>query len=205
MVLRHAGPRPTRRSARHPLARAAWLPLSVALVAALSGCSPLSLFANWGASAPSPSATRSAEAAPSPTASPSGVTHPTASPSAGCVDRVISLAGEYRIGDCENLTVEGSGIKVTADHLGTLTIRGDSLQVLAQTIRSLDVGGSLNNVQTNNDMGTILITGDRNMITCSASVTSVIVNGDDNTVRVEGGVDGAVQNNGQRNEIGAQP
>jgi len=205
MVLRHAGPRPTRRSARHPLARAAWLPLSVALVAALSGCSPLSLFANWGSAAASPSATRSAEAAPSPTSSPSAVKHPTASPSAGCVDRVISLAGEYRMGDCENLTVEGSGIKVTAAHLGTLTIKGDSLQVLAQTIQSLDVDGSLNNVQTNNDMGTILITGDRNMITCNASVSSVIVNGDDNTVRVEGGVDGAVQNNGQRNEIGAQP
>jgi len=204
MVLRHAGPRPTRRSARHPRARLAFLPLSAALVAALSACSPLSLFSNWG-SAPSPSASRSAEAAPSPTSTPSPIKHPTASPSAGCVDRVISLAGEYRIGDCENLTVEGSGIKVTAAHLGTLTIRGDSLQVLAQTIRSLDVDGSLNNVQTNNDMGTILITGDRNMITCNASVASVIVNGDDNTVRVEGGVDGAVQNNGQRNEIGAQP
>lgn len=205
MVLRRSARRPARLLARRPLARAASLPLAVALVAALSGCSPLSLFANWGSSAPSPSATRNAQAAPTPTRSPSPTTRPTASPTPECVDRVISVAGEYRIGDCENLTVAGSGIKVTAAHLGTLTINGDSLQVLAQTIQSLDVNGSLDNVQTNDDIGSILIAGDRNMITCHASVTTVIVNGNDNTVRVEGGVDGTVENNGQRNEIGAQP
>jgi len=60
-------------------------------------------------------------------------------------------------------------------------------------------------VQTNDQIGTILVTGDGNMITCHAGITSVIVNGDDNAIAADGGVDGTVENNGQRNTIGAQP
>ena len=173
------------------------------LVLALSACSPLSLFANWGGSpAPSRSATQAPEAeTPNPTPSRT----PSATPTPGCIDRVISAAGTYRVDNCENLTVAGSGITVTAQHLGTLTIVGDSLQVYAQTIGALDVKGDLNTVQTNDEIGTILVTGSRNMITVHAGVTSVVVNGDDNTIAADGGVDGEVENNGQRNTIGAQP
>ena len=177
---------------------------TVGLVLALSACSPLSLFASWGGSpAPSRSATSEPHAAPTPTPSPSRA--PNATPTPGCVDRVISAAGVYRVDNCENLTVAGTGITVTAGHLGTLTIVGDSLQVYAQTIGALGVQGDLNTVQTNDEIGTILITGSRNMITVHAGVTSVVVNGDDNTIAADGGVDGDVQNNGQRNTIGAQP
>jgi hypothetical protein len=187
---------------RRPLALVAAAPVAVVLVAALSACSPLSLFANWGAS-PGPSSSRTAEARPTPTRSP--IVTPSATATPGCIDRVISTAGIYRIDDCENLTVSGSGIKVTAAHLGTLTIMGDSLPVYAESIGVLDVEGSLNTVQTNDGIGAILINGDRNMITCHAGVGSAIVNGDDNSVLADGGVDGAVQNNGQRNAIGGQP
>ncbi len=177
---------------------------TVSLFFALSACSPLSLFASWGGSPTTgQSSTKTPDAAPTPTrtASPS----PTPSPTPSCVDRVISAAGVYRVDNCENLTVAGTGITVTAAHLGTLTIVGDSLQVYAQTIGALDIKGGLNTVQTNDEVGTILITGSRNMITCHAGVTSVIVNGDDNTIAADGGVNGDVQNNGQRNTIGAQP
>ena len=193
-----------RHSTGRPLTLVGAVPLVVVLVAVLSACSPLSFFASWGGlSEPSQSASQTPDAAP--TATPSPIRTPSQTPTPGCVDRVISAAGVYRIDNCENLTVAGSGIKVTAAHLGTLTVIGDSLQVYAQTIGALEVKGSLNTVQTNDAVGTILVTGDRNMITCHASVTSVIVNGDDNTIGADGGVDGTVENNGQRNQIGAQP
>jgi len=182
------------------------LPLTIVLATALSACTPLSLFANWGGSPRSSQGShQTPEAAPTATPTPRASRTPSGTATPGCIDRVISAAGVYRIDDCENLTVAGSNIKVTAAHLGTLTVNGDSLQVLAQTIGALDVNGSLNDVQANDGIGTIVITGDRNMITSHASVTSAIVTGDDNTVVADGGVDGAVENNGQRNQIGAQP
>jgi hypothetical protein len=177
---------------------------TVALVTALSACSPLSLFADWGGSrGAGPSATKTAEAAPTRTPSPSRT--PSASPTPGCIDRVISAAGTYRIDDCENLTVAGSGITVTAGHLGTLTVTGDSLQIYALTIGALDVKGDLSTIQTSDDIRTLQLTGSRNMITCHGGMTSAVVNGDDNTVLVDGGITGDVQNNGQRNAIGGQP
>ncbi len=196
----------SRRQARRALSFAAAVPLTIVLAAALSACTPLSLFANWGGPARSSQGSdHTPEAAPSPSVSASPTKVPSESPTPGCVDRVISVTGVYRIDNCENLTVSGAGIKVTAAHLGTLTINGDSLQVYAQTIGALDVEGSRNIVQTNDGIGTVLIAGDSNMITCHASVGSAIVNGNDNFVNADGGVNGAVQNNGQRNEIGAQP
>jgi hypothetical protein len=176
----------------------------VALVFALSGCSSLSLFSDWGGSS-SPDATGSPHALSTPTDTPSSKPTPTASEAPACIDRVISVSGTYRVGDCENLTVTGSDITVTAGRLGTLTVRGDSLQVYAASMGDVDVQGDLNNLQTSDDMGTLKLVGDRNLITCHGGMTTASVNGDDNTVRVEAGVSGDVENTGQRNTIGAQP
>jgi hypothetical protein len=173
------------------------------LVLALSACSPLSLFANWGGSpAPSRSATQTPDAE---TAVPTPSRTPSATPTPGCIDRVISAAGTYRVDNCQNLTVAGSGIVVTASRLGTLTVIGDSLQVYAQSIGALDIKGDLNNVQSNDNIGALQLTGSRNLITCHGSMETAFVTGDDNTVLVDGGIDGDVENNGQRNAIGGQP
>lgn len=189
---------------RRRLALVAAVPLAVVLVAGLSACSPLSLFASWGASSgPSESAHQTPDAVPTPTPSP--VRTPSGTPTPGCIDRVISKAGTYRVSDCENLTVAGSGITVTAAQLGTLTVNGDSLQVYAQSIGALDVKGDLNTIQTSDDIFSLKLTGSRNMITCHGSMNTATVTGDDNTVLVDGGVDGDVENNGQRNAIGGQP
>lgn len=188
---------------RRSLTIVAAFPLVVVLVAALSGCSPLSLFASWGG-APAP--TRSAtQAHAEPTESPTATSTPSGTPTPGCVDRVISAAGTYRVDDCENLTVTGSDITVTAANLGTLTVIGDSLQVYARSIGALEVKGDLSTIQTSDDIHTLKLTGSRNMITCHRSMMSAVVTGDDNMVLVDGGIDGDVQNNGQRNEIGGQP
>jgi len=180
------------------------VPLVVILAGSLSGCTPLSLFASWGgAPTPSRSATQTAEA--EPTASPSPLHTPSPSATSGCADRVISTAGVYRVDNCENLTVSGSGITVTALHLGTLTVMGDGLKVYAQQIGALTVNGDMNTVQTDDDLHSLTLTGSRNMITCHGSMESAAVTGDDNSVIVDGGIDGDVQNNGQRNAIGGQP
>lgn len=188
---------------RRTLTVAAAVPLVVVLAGSLNGCSPLSLFASWGGTpAPSRTATQTPEAGP--TASPSPTT-PSSSPTPGCIDRVISAAGTYRLDDCENLTVAGSGITVTAAHLGTLTVIGNSLQVYAQDIGALDVKGDLNHIETSDDLRILKLTGSRNLIACHGRMATATVTGDDNAVRVDGGVDGDVQNNGQRNEIGGEP
>ena len=189
---------------RRRLMISAAFPLVFVLAASLSACSPLSLFANWGGSpSPSRSATQTAEA--EPTASPSPRHTPSGVPTPGCIDRVISAPGTYRIDDCQSLTVAGSGITVTAAHLGTLKVLGNSLKVYAQSIRGLDVQGDLNTIQTSDDTHLLRLVGNRNMITCHGSMFAADVTGDDNTVLVDGGIDGNVQNNGQRNAIGGQP
>jgi hypothetical protein len=189
---------------RRRLTIVAAVPLVVAMLAALSACSPLSLFASWGgAPAPSRSATQTAEA--EPTESPTARSTPSGTPTLGCIDRVISVAGTYRVEDCENLTVTGSGITVTAANLGTLTIIGDSLQVYARSIGALKIQGDLSTIQSSDDIDFLKLTGSRNMITCHGTMMTADVNGDDNTVLVDGGVTGDVQNNGQRNAIGGQP
>jgi len=189
---------------RRRLTISAAFPLVVVLAASLSACSPLSLFANWGGSpAPSRSATQTPEA--EPTASPSPVRTPSARPTPGCVDRVISAPGTYRIGNCENLTVAGSDITVTAAHLGTLTVFGDGLKVYAQSIGALQVQGNLGTIQTSDDIHMLKLVGNRNLITCHGSMFTADVTGDDNTVLVDGGIDGSVQNKGERNAIGGQP
>jgi hypothetical protein len=196
MVSRHP-----RRRALAPLAAA---PLAVALVIGLSACTPLSLFASWGGSpSPTPSAHQTPDAAP--TTKPTPTRTPSRTPTPGCVDRVISSPGTYRVGDCENLTVAGSDITVTAAHLGTLTVNGDSLQVYAQEIGTLDVKGDLNTIQASDDIRSVKLVGSRNMITSHGSMSTATVTGDDNTVLADGGVNGDVQNNGQRNAIGGQP
>jgi len=189
---------------RRTLTVAAAVPVVVVLAGSLSGCSPLSLFASWGGTpAPTHSATQTPEAGP--TESPSPQRTPSTRPTPGCVDRVISAPGTYSLDYCENLTVAGSGITVTAGHLGTLTVMGDSLQVYAQEIGALQVKGDLNHIETTDDLRILKLTGSRNLIACHGSMTTATVTGDDNTVRVDGGVDGDVQNNGQRNEIGGEP
>jgi len=190
--------------ARRTLTIAAALPIALVLAGSLSACSPLSLFASWGGTpAPSHRATHGLEAGP--TELPSPVPTLSSNPTPGCVDRVISAPGTYRLDYCENLTVTGSGIIVTASHLGTLTVIGNSLQVYAQEIGALDVKGDLNHIETTDDLRLLRLTGDRNLIACHGSMTSATVTGDDNAVRVDGGIDGDVQNNGQRNEIGGEP
>lgn len=183
---------------RRVIALAATVPLLVAL----SACSPLSLFANWGSSpAQGRDATKTAEAAPTPTPSAT----PAPIPTPDCIDKVISEPGTYRVEDCASLTVSGTGIVVTAARIGTMTILGDSLQVYAQSIDALDVEGQQNTVQTTDDLGAVLLTGDRNLIASHGGIESVVVNGDDNTVVADGGISQNIQDNGQRNTISAQP
>lgn len=194
---------PRRRARRNPVFVTA-VPVAVALVVGLSGCSPLSLFANWGGGgSPTASASSTPEAGPTTKPAPSRTPSGTATP--GCIDRVISAPGTYRVDDCQNLTVAGSDIVVTAARIGTLTVMGDSLQVYTQSIGTLVVKGDLNNLQANDNINDLQLTGSRNMITCHGSMETASVTGDDNTVLVDGGVDGDVENNGQRNAIGGQP
>ena len=184
------------------LRRAIVIAVTVPLLAALSGCSPLGLFILGGNATPKPTTSSSqvAEPTPEPTRTPG----PSAT-AAACQSRVISEAGSYAVGDCENLTVSGTGsIVVTAGKIGTLTVKGDSLQVYAASIKNIDLQGALNNIQ-GDEIGALSIAGDRNLITANGNIGTVVVNGNDNTVSAGGGFGSNIQNNGERNTISTNP
>jgi hypothetical protein len=175
--------------------------VTVPLLAALSGCSPLSLFIFGNDATPKPTSGGSQVAAPTPDRTETPM--PSAAPA--CPTKVISEAGSYSVGDCENLTVSGTGsITVTAGKIGTLTVTGNSLQVYAQSIKNIDLQGQLNTIQ-GDQIGVLSIAGDRNMITANGTIDTVLVNGNDNTVSAGGGFGASVQDNGQRNTITANP
>jgi hypothetical protein len=183
------------------LRRVLAIAVTVPLLAALSGCSPLSLFILGGGATPKPTTTTTQVAEPTPesTATPA----PSATPD--CQTKVISEAGTYSVGDCANLTVSGQGsITVTAGKIGTLTVRGNSLQVYAASMKIIDLQGQLNTIQ-GDDIGALSIAGDRNMITANGNIDTVVVNGNDNTVSAGGGFGPSIQNNGQRNTISTNP
>src|SRR5690349_15202680 len=74
---------------------------------------------------------------PAPTPIP-GETLIPADPSA-CDGGTLRLdqPGEYRIGDCDELEIVGQDVEVIAGELGTVTIRGDRIELDATSIGSL--------------------------------------------------------------------
>ena len=157
--------------------------LALAVVVSLAGCITVQL--------PPSAAPGQDQVTPSPSAS-VGVT---------CGEDVALLnsPGEYRIdGDCDQLTLEGVDITVSAGDVDALIIRGDRVTVTADDIDSVDLAGNDNTVALE-DADRITIAGDRNTLQGS-EFDAVTIRGNDNTLSAA--VVDTLDDSGDRNVVG---
>jgi hypothetical protein len=169
----------------------------VVLVLLLAGCTPVGQFlaGPGGAATPAPSASPSA-GIPTPT--------PTPTPTSGdCDDVVLTDPGEYHLPDCLRVTVRGHDIQVNAGSVQTLVIDGNANDVDAGDVESASITGAVNHLDTL-DLGALEIHGNFNTVGVHGSLERGAIDGDDNSVLADGEI-GAVEDRGERNEIGSQP
>jgi hypothetical protein len=171
------------------------LPIA-ALALMLSACTPIGQFVGPGgpdAASPTASSTPTPSVTPTP--------EPT---STDCDNAVFTEPGEYHVGDCVRLTVEGRNITVTAGSVGTLIIIGNANDVSAAgDVGSLSVEGNVNDIHTL-DVSSVEIEGRFNQLGVHGSVERVAVDGDDNEVLADGEV-GSVEIRGEGNVVSSQP
>jgi hypothetical protein len=134
--------------------------VAVTLVLAVAGCTADWLLGADGSPPPSPTASEDPD--PTPSATPSG----SSGPIEECAgDLVITRPGTYLLGDCDTLTLEGTGIVVEAASVGHLIVRGDDNELRASSgIGSVTVSGNSNTVTSQTSIGTIVESGQDNNI-----------------------------------------
>ena len=107
-----------------------------------------------------------------------------------CVDGtlLVTTPGEYRIGSCDELTIEGRDIEVIADDVRALIIRGDDVEVDARSIDILKIQGQSNDVEAG-DIDRIDLRGDDNDVDSSGDIGELTINGNSNDVDYAGTLD----------------
>src|SRR5690606_28296130 len=91
----------------------------------------------------------------------------------------IDRPGDYRLGDCDEVELNGTDIDLTAGDLGTLTIRGDDNEVDAATIGSVTIEGQDNEVDADG-IGAVRIAGDDNDVDSRGDIGSILIEGNRN-------------------------
>ena len=128
------------------------------LALGLAGCSADWLLRDDASGAPTPAESSSPD--PEPSLEPSE--SPTAAPDCDG-PLVIDLPGTYRLGECDSLVLEGTGIEVEALRIGELVLRGDRNTVEVRgAIGSVAVRGNFNSVTSQTEIGPITESGQGN-------------------------------------------
>ncbi|MEQ1894203.1 MAG: protein kinase, partial [Planctomycetota bacterium] len=96
---------------------------------------------------------------------------------------VFTEPGDYFVGDCVRLTIDGNNIEVHAGEVGTLIIRGNGNVLSAGDVDRLRIEGSVNEVDA-------LVVGPSGVFLVEIKSHPGEVTGDDRTLRIRGG-DGA--------------
>ncbi|WP_125132118.1 DUF3060 domain-containing protein [Microbacterium sp. 10M-3C3] len=147
--------------------------------------------------APAPGPTTSAAPAASPA--------PSAPPASGEVDCggvaiSVTSTGTQLVGDCPDVTIQGSALAVDATRasLVRVAVRGDRVTLTAESVSELTVQG--NDVRVDaRSLSSVAVEGDRNTVTATGGIDAVTLRGNDNTVRAQ--VD-RVDDGGARNTVG---
>lgn len=100
-------------------------------------------------------------------------------------------------GDCPSVRIEGADIEVDGDTIGTLTLRGDRIDVEFDDVDDISIEGHDNSVEVNRG-GDVTIRGDRNEVDAD-SLGVVSISGFDNEIDADDIV--SVEDNGERNTI----
>jgi len=165
----------------------------------LAGCTSDFLVEGGSGSGAEPVPTESV-ATPGPTATDEA---PEPDPAAefDCVNLLFDRPGNYVVGDCGTVTLEGRGIRLTFLSIADLVIRGDGADVVGDTLGSVEIQGEGSAIAAL-DLGDLTIRGAENVVTVEAAIGTVNVQGNGNVVSAGDGIDAPVVDNGLNNEIG---
>lgn len=176
--------------------RAAGL-LGIGLAAVLlAGCTS-DFLADGGDGAPAPAETTAAPA-PTPTEE---APQPDPAEEFDCVNLLIDRPGNYVVGDCGTVTLEGSGIRLTFISIAELVIRGDGAEVVGEDLGSVEIQGQGTEFAVTR-IGDLVIRGEDNVVVVDSTIDTVDVQGNGNVVSAGDGIQSPPVDNGLLNEIG---
>jgi len=106
-------------------------------------------------------------------------------------------------GDCRSVIVEGAGVEVQIESVGSLIVRGDNNDIEVGELGSVLINGQENEIEATSttDLAKIEISGNNNDLDTSGSIGTVVLNGNDNEVDYSGAVD-KISDNGSNNRVG---
>jgi hypothetical protein len=159
----------------------------------LAGCTS-NFLGGGGTAAPSPTST---DETPQPTES----TPPEPVEEFDCDDVLIDRPGNYVLGECGTVTLEGGGIDLTFTSIADLVIRGDGVDLVGETLGNVDLEGQRADISAIS-IENLSIRGEQNTVVIDTTIGTVIVNGNENVVTTGEGIDSPVVDNGLLNEIG---
>jgi hypothetical protein len=177
--------------------RAAGL-LGIGLAAVLlAGCTSDFLVEGGGGAAPDPT---ESSAAPTPTAT-EEVPEPDPGEELDCANLLIDRPGNYVVGDCGTVTLEGAGIRLTFTAITELIIRGDGADVAGGDLGSVEIQGQGAEFSVVS-IGDLVIRGEDNVVEVETTIDTVNVQGNGNAVSADEGIQSPPVDNGLLNEIG---
>jgi hypothetical protein len=168
--------------------------LSIGLAAVLlAGCTS-DFLVDGGIAEPSPTAT---DATPEPTE-----TAPPPEPveEFDCDDILIDRPGNYVLGVCGTVSIEGGGIDLSFTSIATLVIHGDGADVVGETLGSVELEGQRADISAIS-IDDLSIRGEQNTVVVDTTIGTVVVNGNENVVSTGEGIEAPVVDNGLLNEI----
>lgn len=125
---------------------------------------------------------------------------PEPGPDLDCGDVLLNRPGNYVLGECGTVTIEGTGIDLAFTSVERLVIRGDRADILGGAVRALEIQGQGSDLELAS-VGELRIRGEGNSVIVEGTIDSVVVDGNENVVTAGEGITAQIDN-GLLNEIG---
>jgi hypothetical protein len=166
----------------------------LAVAALLLAACTSDFLVDGGTAAPSPTETA---ATPEPTES---TPPPEPVEEFDCDDVLINRPGNYVLGDCGTVTLEGGGIDLAFTSIASLVISGDGADVVGETLGTVELEGQRVDIEAI-VIERLSIRGEENTVVVDTTIGTVVVNGNENVVTTGEGIEAPVVDNGLLNEI----
>lgn len=146
--------------------------------------------------------------APTPTATDTATPEPTETTPAEpeiqyeCDNLLLNAPGNYYLGDCGTITLEGSGIDLVASSIAVLIVRGENADVVVDEIGRLELSGQGNTFEVRS-ITKVEIQGNGNVVTVEDAIGTLRIEGNENVVTAD--EIGSALVNGLLNEVEPAP
>lgn len=118
-----------------------------------------------------------------------------------CVSLLIDRPGNYVIGECASVTLEGTGIRLAFSSIAELIVRGDGADLIGESLGSVQIDGQGATISAL-DIADLMLRGNDNVVTAETTIGTVNVQGNGNVVSAGDGIEPPFVDNGLNNEIG---